>query len=175
MTRVVLITGPPGIGKTAVAQAVAERLQGTKARLCGDVFLLAVTPFQANEERRRFLRENIVSFTRNAIEHDYDWVILEFVILEDEFINAFVDSLEKDRCGVCVVSLLADGEAYRARLRTKTEYLGVSKQGLQACDEWMGRVRRLKLAQAIDTSTLSVEQTVERVRLLAERIAEGPD
>ena len=175
MTGVILITGPPGIGKTAVAQALAERLEGTKARLCGDVFLLAVTPFQAGEERRRFLLENLTSFTRHAIRHDYDWVILEFVILEDEFINAFVASLEKDPCRVCVVSLLADGEAYRRRLKSKTEYLGVSKQGLQACDEWMGRIRRLKTAQAVDTSALSVAQTVERVRRLAERTAEEPD
>ena len=151
-TRVILITGPPGIGKTAVAQALAERLPGTKARLCGDVFLLAVAPFQASDERRLFLRENLTSFTRHAVEHGYDWVILEFVILEDAFINAFVDSLGAE---------------------SKAEYRNIPAGDTQACHDWMKQIQALKVPRPIDTSALSVEQTVEQVRDLIERLATG--
>lgn len=172
-TRVILITGPPGIGKTAVAQALAERLPGTKARLCGDVFLLAVAPFQASDERRLFLRENLTSFTRHAVEHGYDWVILEFVILEDAFINAFVDSLGAEAGGVCVVSLLADRRAYLARLESKAEYRNIPAGDTQACHDWMKQIQALKVPRPIDTSALSVEQTVEQVRDLIERLATG--
>jgi DNA polymerase III delta prime subunit len=168
VTRIILITGPPGIGKTAVAQALAERLPGQTARLCGDVFLLSVSPFQATEERRLFLRKNLTSFTRHAVDHGYDWVLLEFVILKDEFIEAFIDSLRPTGCSVCVVSLLADGAAYRRRLAARTEYRQVSPQSLQACNDWMRQIRNLRAPHPIDTSALSIEQAAERIAALAE-------
>ena len=108
VTRVVLITGPPAVGKTSVAMALAEQLPGVSARLCGDVILLSVRPFEATEERRRFLRENLVSFARHAAGHGYDWVIIEFVILTDTFIEAFAGEVRDVVEGITAVSLLAD-------------------------------------------------------------------
>ncbi|UCG32347.1 MAG: AAA family ATPase [Phycisphaerales bacterium] len=163
MTRLVLITGPPGVGKTSAAMALARRLPGVCARLCGDVFLMAVTPFESSEARRLFLRENLVSFTRHAAGHGYDWVVVEFVILKHDFIEAFVAAVQDAVAGVDVVSLVAGEEAYRERLRSATEYGGASASELAACHDMMSQIRALDMCHPIDTSSLSPEETAEEI------------
>jgi chloramphenicol 3-O-phosphotransferase len=174
MTRVVLITGPPGVGKTSVAMALAERLPGVCARLCGDVFLLAVTPFESSEARRLFLRDNLVSFTRHAAGHGCDWVVIEFVILKRDFIEAFVAAVQDAVARVDVVSLVAGEDAYRERLKSAAEYGGASASELAACRDMMSQIRALDACHLVDTSALSPEETAEEVHRFIDRGGPAP-
>jgi len=122
MARLILITGPPGIGKTSVAQTLAANLPGVAARLCGDTFILAVTPFKINDDRRLFLRENLASFARHAIDHGYDHVILECVIPSDDFIADLIEDIGPGRGRFAVFSLLASKQAYETRLSDKLRH-----------------------------------------------------
>jgi len=155
----VLITGAPGVGKTSVAQHLAARLNGTAARLCGDAFILAVTPFEISEDRRVFLRENLASFARHAIGHGYDWVVLECVIPSDEFIQDLLDAIGRPAGRTHLFSLLAEKRAYKRRLEEKVRYRDAAALDLRECFEWMKRIRRLRLPTAIDTSTNTAEHT----------------
>lgn len=163
MTRVILITGAPGVGKTTVAELLPARLGGTTARLGGDVFVLAVTPFEVSDDRRLFLRENLASFTHHAIAHAYDWVVLECVIPSDAFIEELREAIGIPRDRFFVVSILAEEAAYERRLRRKTRHAGVSEASLQACREWMERIRNLRAPTPIDSSAESPERTAAEV------------
>ena len=165
-TRLVLITGAPGVGKTSVAQALAVSLDGTVARLCGDVFVLAVTPFEISVDRRLFLRHNLASFVRHSLEHAYDWALIECVIPSDAFIADLVAEVGLPDDCVFVFSLVADDDAYRARLRAKAERAGASDAGLRACEEWMERIRALELPTPIDTSRRGLEDTTSALQKL---------
>ena len=163
MTRVILITGAPGVGKTTVAELLAARLSGTTARLGGDVFVLAVTPFEVSDDRRQFLLDNLASFIRHAIAHAYDWVVLECVIPCEAFIEELRESSGTPPACFLAVSVLADREAYERRLRRKTRHAGVSEASLQACHEWMERIRALTLPVPIDSSAQTPDQTAADV------------
>jgi 2-phosphoglycerate kinase len=169
VTRLVLITGAPGVGKTSVAQCLAANLGGTVARLCGDVFILAVTPFAISDDRRLFLRRNLTSFARHAMEHDFDWVVVECVIPSDEFIRDLIAAIGLPESRVRVFSLVASQGVYKKRLETKIRYHQAATLNLDECYEWMERIRRLELPTLIDTSRNSAEDTTEKIlRLLGE-------
>jgi hypothetical protein len=166
VTQVILITGAPGVGKTSVAQLLAASLGGTMARLSGDVFILAVTPFEISDDRRLFLRENLTSFVRHSIEHGYDWIVVECVIPSDEFVRDLIDAIGIDPDQFTVVSLLADRTPYEERLRTKLIGHATTAANFQTCHEWMDRIRHLTLPTPIDTSSQSAEETTAAVMRL---------
>lgn len=167
MTRLILITGAPGVGKTSVAQQLAADLDGTVVRLCGDVFVLAVTPFEISDDRRLFLRQNLASCVKHSIAHGYDWVVIECVIPSDEFIAELLAEVGLPPECVFVFALVADRDAYAARLKTTTQQHGMTEAGLQTCQQWMDRIRALKLPTPIDTSRRRLEDTAaELLKLL---------
>ena len=160
MTRIVLITGPPGIGKTSAAQALTANLEGTRACLCGDVFVLAVTPFEINDDRRQFLGENLTSFIRYSTAHEYDWVVLECVIPSDEFIQYLKVSAGVPPGNFHVFSLLASESAYETRLKQKLENYDTHNVDFARSREWLTRIRNMAEPVSIDTSRQTLEQTV---------------
>ena len=163
VTRLILIPGAPGVGKTSVAQCLAASLDGTVARLCGDVFILAVTPFEISEDRRVFLRENLTSFARHAIEHGYDWVVMECVIPSDAFIRRLIEAIGLPTNQRHVFSLLAEKGAYKRRLEAKMRYHDAATPNLGDCYEWMERIKRLSVPTAIDTSANTAEETASEI------------
>jgi len=165
MTNVVVMTGPPAIGKTTVAYLLSQRLPGTVARISGDVFVLAVTPLEPSEERRAFLRENLVSFTRHAVGHEYDWVVIECVIPSDEFLSRLVAETGLPAERHRIFALLAGPAAYERRLRARLDEYDASAAERQRsrCHEWMERIARLRRVVPIDTTSQSPEETVEAI------------
>lgn len=165
MTNVIVITGPPAIGKTTVAYLLSQRLGGTVARISGDVFVLAVTPFETSEERRAFLRANLTSFARHAVGHAYDWVVIECVIPSGEFLRRFVAETELPAERHHIFALLAGREAYERRLRARLCECDTpaTERQLRSCHEWLERIAGLREAVPIDTTSLSPERTAELI------------
>ncbi len=166
-TNLIVITGPPAIGKTTVACLLSQRLAGTVARISGDVFVLAVTPFETSDERRAFLRENLVSFVRHAARHEYDWVVIECVIPSDEFLSRIMAETGLPPAQHHVFALLADGPAYERRVRARLCECDTpaTERQLHSCRRWLERIAGLRQAAAIDTTSLTPEETAEAIRL----------
>ena len=162
-TQVILITGAPGIGKTTSAQLLAQNLPGITAYCCGDVFVLAVTPLEINDDRRLFLRRNLASFVKHAAEHKYDWVILDCVIPSDEFIFKLMEDTGLPSTRFKIISLLAHREAHRERLLPKVKEGMANEANFAACYEWTDQIRKLKMAASIDTTNDNEHETMARI------------
>ena len=165
MTQAIVITGPPAVGKTTVAYLLSQQLSGTVARISGDVFVLAVTPLETSEERRRFLLANLASFTHHACDHGYDWVVIECVIPSDAFLARLVEAagLPAERCHV--FALLAEREAYERRLRTRLggQITPATDRQVRSACEWLERIAALRRPIPIDTTHQTPEQTAAAI------------
>ncbi len=160
-SRLVVITGPPAIGKTTAAYLLARRLPGTVARISGDVFVLAVSPFEASDDRRAFLLENLVSFIEHARAHAYDWIVIECVIPSDEFLDELIAGAGLAADSVHVFSILASEDAYRRRVEGRLAAQGgvQPEAQLAACCQWLHRIAALRRPQPVDTSAQTPEET----------------
>ena len=160
MTHAIIITGPPGVGKTTVAGLLADSLDGVTASISGDVFVLAVTPFEVSDDRRLFLLRNLASFARNSVANGYDWIVIECVIPSDEFLNDLITNTGLPKECVTVVSLLAERDAYEARVVENLQSQAIDEIDITSCREWMTRIAALKTPTPIDTSHASPAETV---------------
>lgn len=113
MSKLILIGGPPGIGKTTVAHLLWNELEHC-AWLEGDA-VWKIRPFSVTPASKRLAEANITAVLRNYLESGYAHVLLSWVLHRLDLIQRLVAPLEGLAKEVHQFTLVATPEVLRKR------------------------------------------------------------
>ena len=156
MAQIVLIGGPPGVGKTTALRRVAERVPRC-AWLDGDN-VWRIRPFEVTAETRSLVEGNIVHVLRSFLQARYRDVFLTWVLHDEALIERLLAPLRPFARDVAVLHLVASPDVLRARCESDPARGSVGPRVL----ERLAQIEALPYPR-IDTSELSPDQVAERI------------
>jgi adenylate kinase family enzyme len=156
VSRLLLLAGPPGVGKTTVARTLFQRLPSA-AWLDGDD-VWRIRPWVVEERTTQLVEHNLVHVLGAYLAAGYDEVLLSWVLHRQDLVDRLLLRLGQPShlhvALVCTPEELLD----RRRSRGETERHEVALERLQQI--------RATGAQLVDTSGCSPEQVADRVQAL---------
>jgi gluconate kinase len=154
--RLLLLGGPPGVGKTTVAPLLAERLQPC-AWVDGDD-LWRMSPTRITDRARRMVESNIVHVLREFLHVGYENVFLCWVLHRREIVERILRAVSPDRCTVSVIHLVATPEI----LRTRIESNALVGRSLETAHDRLALIQSLPY-ERVDTSAATPAEVADRV------------
>lgn len=157
MSRLVLIGGPPGVGKSSVASALLRRIDDC-AWLDGDD-LWRTHPFDPSESRKRMVEANISFVLRSFLRERIGTVLFSWVLHRRDLIDRLVESLADLDFEMHAFTLLCSEAALRERFASDPARSAPDAQAferLRQCSQLSGVTR-------IDTTDTSLDRVVEQV------------
>lgn len=154
--RLVLIGGPPGIGKTSLLARLERKLQRSACLDADDV--RRFHPSQLDERVLSIGVENVIAVLRGYLGGGFEQVILTWVLADPKLVERILAGLEGRYRSLLLVHLVASPAALRARCLRQPdrsrpwEYVLAKLQQIDA----------LPTAK-IDTTGLETESVAERV------------
>lgn len=165
--EVLILTGPPGAGKTTVAELIASGASGPTVHLVTDMFYRAirtgfVLPYLPQAERQNgVVIEAIVATVATYARGGYDVVVDG--IIGPWFLPPFRAMAQQDHLALSYVVLRPDVDTTlsRTRRRVGSELKDVDAiTGLHSAFEQLGELE----SHAVDTGDLDAVQTAAKVR-----------
>lgn len=156
MTRLVLLGGPTGVGKSSVLRLLAGRLPKSGVLDADDVW--RVSGDLATAERRPNAIGNVVAVMRGFFEAGCEIGVLGWVFARAELYQPVIDALADVTNQVQMLYLVAGTDVLAARLAARgDEHL---------LDYATGRLAMIEVLPfpKIDTTHLTPEQAAEEVR-----------
>lgn len=169
MARVILLNGPPGVGKTTVGRALAG-LVPNGACIHGDCLKHFVVSRVDGAVRGGLGYVNGATVATNFVEAGYDLVVFEFVFERPSHVDRFVSALSAP-VAVHLFTLWAPLETVLARERSRPnrEPLG---DRVAACYETMAENLAM-LGARIETARMPPEMIARTIRQLAKEHSGG--
>lgn len=165
MSEIVIITGPPGAGKSSVAEALCARYDRTVHLPVDDVQgwirMGFIPPYKVESYAQTLMIARAAARAATAFAAELYGVFLEGVIGPDS-LKVMLEELQVSEATVHVATLLPSAETLVRRSRERSQVnAGVT-------DEMLGQVRAMFAGWAmpgatIDNSEMMAEQTADRV------------
>ena len=156
-----LIGGTMGVGKTTVSQQLKKDLINS-VFLDGD-WCWDANPFQITEETKEMVVNNICHLLNNFLNCSvYDNVIFCWVMHEQAIIDSILEKLDKAKCRVISISLIADESNLRDRLTADVT------SGVRNAEVIDRSVARIPMYQAL--ATIKIETSNKTVREIVDEI-----
>lgn len=159
MHRLLLLGGPPGVGKTTVAPLLADRLAPC-AWVEGDE-LWRMSPTVITDRTRAMVEANIAGVLTQFLAAAYERVFLSWVLHRRDLVERILAATVTDGVDARVVHLVATPEVLQSRLAGRTTSVAVALERLAS-------IRALSYEQ-IDTTTLTPDEVADRVAAVAMR------
>jgi thymidylate kinase len=174
MSNLVLLGGPPGVGKTAVLRLLKRRLACAAFLDADDVW--NVTSDIATGEHRDIALANVIAVMRGYFNAGCELGILSWVFARSALYDPVVSGLDDIVQSVIQIYLVATPEILEQRMLQR-RVLKSGDNNLQDAIEYS--INRLQLIQAlpypkIDTSDLSPEQVEDEIVARIEQSLAGP-
>ncbi len=152
----IIVNGPPGVGKTAVARCLLPRLEPC-AWLDGDD-VWRFRPFEVNERTRRIVERNIPFVLRTYLEAGFPRVILTWVLHRQDLIDSILTPIDDLQFERRIVTLVCNESTLLRRLEGDAE----RQTSPQLAMERLRQVHELTTPK-IDTTSLGPHEVAELV------------
>jgi predicted kinase len=161
-SRLIVIHGPPAVGKTAVAGALFRRLERA-AWLDGDD-VWRIRPFEVSERTRAIVEANVPTVLRSYLEAGYPDVLFSWVLHARELIERTLAPIADLEPELHVFTLVCTREALRHRLRADPDRETDPALALRRLDQ----ARELGTFQ-IDTTDVSAKAVASAILRILDR------
>lgn len=149
MKRLILLSGPMGVGKTTVAELLYRRLERS-VFLDGD-WCWKMNPFTVTDETKAMVLDNITHLLRNFLScTQLETVIFCWVMDSQAILDSILSRLDLDGVAVRTFTLTATPEALTRRVE------GDIARGVRQPGDAARSVARLPHYNAMDTAKLDV-------------------
>ena len=149
MKTLYIIGGTMGVGKTTICKQLKLELKNS-VFLDGD-WCWDSSPFQLTNETKEMVIDNICYLLNNFLKCSaYENIIFCWVMHEQDIIDTIIKKLNKDSCIIKCISLMADEEYLRARLKSDIDK-GI--RNVDIIDKSIARLPLYKSLNAIKINT----------------------
>jgi hypothetical protein len=161
--KLVLLGGPPGVGKTTVLALLEKRLKHSAVLDADDVW--RVSEDLKSEENRPKALANVIAVMRGYCQAGCELAILSWVFARPELYEPVIDGLDDVVDSVNQVYLISTPDVLETRFRNRYIKSGNTFPVEPALDFSMSRLDLIEALpfQKIDTSEISSPATAEQV------------
>ena len=170
MSKLILLGGPPGVGKTTVLKLLQKQLERAAVMDADDVW--RVSEDLNTVENRNNAISNVVSVMRGYFQAGCDLAILSWVFARPELYEPVMRGLDDVVDSVTQIYLISTRDVLEARFRDRHLQSGDTSPVQSALDYSMSRLDLIEALPfpKIDTSEISPSVTAERVISLINQI-----
>ena len=165
MSKLVLIGGPPGVGKTSVLEHLPGLFDQLAILDADDVW--RVQPGFPNEVHRNYSDENVISVLRGYLDAGFPLVFLSWVLANPIKLERILAGLRGHYDSSLVVYLVASRECLQERAREKYER-GLAREYQLAKLEQIEALPHPKIDTTGLTPEAAASQLAEWVRVSQE-------
>lgn len=152
MKRLILLSGPMGVGKSTVASLLYRRLERS-VFLDGD-WCWMMHPFAVTEETKAMVLDNITHLLRNFLAcTQIETVLFSWVMDDPAILESILSRLDLTGCTVHSFTLMAAPEALRLRVEKDIA------RGLRQLGDAERSIARLAHYDAVDSIKLDTSDT----------------
>lgn len=168
----VFVGGPPGVGKTTACRLLYRRLRNSIYVEADDLWC-RMNPFRVDAVTVSMVERNVAAVLRNFLEAGFDYVILSWVLHQEEVVRRILCALDGLEFSFSWLTLVCEEQVLRERWAS-------THPGDSGVEHALGRLREARLlahTRHLDTSSLSVDAVVENaLQRIEERreAASGP-
>lgn len=160
--KIIIITGAPAIGKTALLPKLAQQACEKTALLDGDD-LARIAPFEFNLDWLNLVQDNAYACAKNCLDFGVKNLFFLYCLPTQERLDRIKGLFQKLTNDIEIIALIANDKTLTDRNISRGAELVRDKEDIDDSLYWNNRVKELKNVKFVDTSELSLGEVAYEV------------